>query len=75
LPALSAQKDAVILATLSKQKDKINPYPLIAWQKYGKGKTMYVGADQLWRMRSTAGDQYHAQFWSAAIRLMTVAEK
>ncbi len=48
-------------------------YPLVAWQRYGRGRTMYVGTDQLWRLRFKQGDKYHARFWGQAIRFLTLS--
>ena len=42
-------------------------------QRYGSGKTMFVGSDQLWRLRFKRGDQYHAHFWSQNIQFLTLS--
>jgi len=49
------------------------PYPLICWQRYRSGKVMYVGTDQLWRLRFKRGDKYHARFWGQTIQFLTLA--
>jgi hypothetical protein len=49
------------------------PYPLICWQRIGNGKAMFVGSDQLWRLRFKRGDKYHARFWGQAIQYLTLS--
>ncbi|HEY3320263.1 MAG TPA: vWA domain-containing protein [Planctomycetota bacterium] len=76
LPRLGALKTgATTLATVSVPLigagESNRTYPLIAWQRYGTGKSMYVGTDQLWRLRFKRGDRYHAKFWSQAIQVLT----
>lgn len=74
LPRLNGAKPgATVLATLSNQGGRTAPYPLIAWQRYGSGKSMFVGTDQLWRMRKLRGDAYHAGFWSQSIQFLTLS--
>lgn len=48
-------------------------YPLLAWQYAGTGKVMFVGTDQLWRLRLMRGDEYHALFWSKAIQFLSLS--
>ena len=76
LPRLgNAKSGATVLATVSLPllgaEDRGKTYPLLAWQRYGTGKAMYVGTDQLWRLRFKRGDRYHARFWSQAIQVLT----
>jgi hypothetical protein len=74
VPRLGGIKSgATILATLSSQANTTDPYPLIAWQRYGDGKAMYVASSQLWRLRFKRGDEYHARVWSQAIQFLTLA--
>ncbi|NQT86860.1 VWA domain-containing protein [bacterium] len=74
IPALEGKKPAAtLLATLSDQRRRSEPYPLIAWQRYGSGKSLYVGTDQLWRLRYKVGDRYHARFWGQAIQFLTLS--
>ncbi len=76
VPALAgAKQGATVLAELTSSlpggKEK---YPLICWQRYGQGKVMYVGTDQLWRLRFEQGDKYHARFWGQAIQFLTLSQ-
>ena len=70
-----AKQGATVLAELSSAlpgaKEK---YPLICWQRYGQGKVMYVGTDQLWRLRFEQGDKYHARFWGQSIQFLTLSQ-
>lgn len=76
IPALAGPKPAAeTLAILPGAARGGEPYPLIAWQRYGTGKSLFVGTDQLWRLRFKRGDQYHARFWGQAIQFLTLARK
>jgi uncharacterized membrane protein len=74
VPALAGTKPgATLLATLSDAPRRREPYPLMAWQRYGSGKSMYVGTDQLWRLRFKRGDKYHARYWGQVIQFLTLS--
>ena len=74
LPRLDGIKQgATMLMELSDSARRDQPYPLIAWQRYGSGKVMYAGTDQLWRLRYKRGDKYHARFWGQAIQFLTLS--
>ena len=74
LPGIDGLKPgAVALAELPAGKDRREPYPLIGWQRVGTGKTMYVGVDELWRLRYKTGDLYHAAFWNRTIQFMALS--
>ena len=42
--------------------------PLLAVQRVGAGKVMYLGIAGTWRWRREVGDTYHYRFWAQAIR-------
>ncbi len=69
-PVTGAKPGAHVLAELS---DSSQPMPLIAWHRYGAGKVMFIGTDQLWRLRARAGDKYHLRFWGQAIQFLTLS--
>jgi hypothetical protein len=76
LPRLEGPKTgATVLATLTLPQqggtEQSALYPLVAWQRYGTGKSMYIGTDQLWRLRFKRGGKYHAKFWNQAIQVLT----
>ena len=74
VPVLDGPKPgATVLATISRGARPGEPYPLIAWQRYGSGKSLFVGTDQLWRLRFKRGDKYHARFWGQAITFLTLS--
>ncbi|MFB3891166.1 MAG: VWA domain-containing protein [Phycisphaerae bacterium] len=74
IPSLAGAKPgATVLAELSDKERRKEAYPLIAWQRYGTGKTMFVGTDQLWRIRLKVGDRYHARFWGQTIQFLTLS--
>ncbi len=67
------KKGATRLLTLSGSTRGGEPYPLVCWHRHRRGKVMYVGTDQLWRLRYQRGDKYHARFWGQAIRFLTLS--
>ncbi|MBM4032504.1 MAG: VWA domain-containing protein [Planctomycetes bacterium] len=74
VPAIAGAKPgATVLATLSDAPRRREPYPLVCWQRYGRGKSMFVGSDQLWRLRFKLGDKYHARFWGQVIQFLTLS--
>ena len=74
LPVLDGSKPgATTLLTLSDNDEDAEAYPLVAWQRYGSGKTMYVGTADLWRLRRQVGEQYHARFWRQTIQFLALS--
>jgi hypothetical protein len=74
LPVLDGAKPgATVLATVSRGLGRGEAYPLIAWHRYGSGKVLFVGTDQLWRLRLKTGDKFHARFWGQAIQFLTLS--
>ncbi len=74
VPSLTGVKPgAIVLAELSDTLRRTEPYPLIAWSRYGSGKSFFVGSDQLWRLRFKRGDKYHARYWGQVIRFLTLS--
>ena len=41
--------------------------PLIAVRRYGKGEVVYLGFNEMWRLRRKYGETYYRQFWSQLI--------
>ena len=68
-----AKPGATTLVTLSGTAEGERPYPLVAWQRFGQGKVMYVGTEDLWRMRLEVGDRYHARFWGQTIQFLALS--
>ncbi len=74
LPQLDGAKPAAtVLAEISRPGGGREAYPLIAWQRYGSGKSLFVGTDELWRLRFKQGDKYHARMWGQAIQFLTLS--
>jgi len=63
---------AVVLAEHSGEHNRntFGPHVLIATMPYGKGQTLYLGVDELWRLRWNVGSEYHYRFYGEAIRLL-----
>jgi hypothetical protein len=47
--------------------DGQTPQPLIAVRKYGRGEVVYVGFNEMWRVRRKYGERYYRQFWGQLI--------
>ncbi|MCA9114827.1 MAG: hypothetical protein KDA79_07040 [Planctomycetaceae bacterium] len=41
--------------------------PLIAIRRYGRGEVVYVGINEMWRLRRKYGEEYYRQFWGQMI--------
>ncbi len=50
-----------------KCQDGKTPQPLIAVRRYGKGEVVYIGFNEMWRLRRRYGEKYYRQFWSQLI--------
>lgn len=72
-PLLQARPGATVLATLSGTRSRSDPYPLVAWQRYGTGKCMLIGTDRMWLLRFKTGDKYHWRVWSQCIQFLTLS--
>ncbi|HTL51949.1 MAG TPA: hypothetical protein VL860_05155, partial [Planctomycetota bacterium] len=48
--------------------DDHKPLPIIATMPYGHGNTMFVGSDELWRLRMKYDDLYYFKIWFEGIR-------
>jgi hypothetical protein len=74
IPQLEGAKaGATVLLSLPKDSEQLSDYPLVAWQRVGTGKSMFVATEDLWRMRLEVGDLYHARFWGQAIQFLTLS--
>jgi len=74
LPRLAGAKPgATVLLSLPKVTEELADYPLVAWHRYGNGKSLFVGTEDLWRMRLEVGDRYHARFWGQTIQFLTLS--
>jgi len=74
VPRLEGVKaGAVVVAELPASAARAEAYPLIAWHRSGTGKVMYLGTDELWRLRFKTGDRYHAAFWNKSIQFLALS--
>jgi hypothetical protein len=74
VPLLEGAKPAAnVVLELPAGPDQSEAYPLVAWQYAGTGKAMYVGTDELWRLRFRRGDTYHARFWGQTIQFLALS--
>jgi hypothetical protein len=47
--------------------DGKTPQPLIAVRSYGRGEVVYLGFNEMWRLRRAQGERYYRQFWGQLI--------
>jgi hypothetical protein len=65
--ALHEQAFALAEHPTDKCADGKTPQPLIAMRQYGKGEVVYLGFNEMWRLRRQYGEKYYRQFWSQLI--------
>jgi hypothetical protein len=65
--ALHDQAFALAEHPTDKCADGKTPQPLIAIRQYGKGEVVYLGFNEMWRLRRKYGEKYYRQFWSQLI--------
>ncbi len=74
LPPLDGAKPgATVLLTHSGKAEGFDQYPLVSWQRFGAGKSLFVATEDLWRMRLEVGDRHHARFWAQTIQFLTLS--
>jgi hypothetical protein len=47
--------------------DGKTPQPLIAIRQYGRGEVVYLGFNEMWRLRRLYGEEYYRRFWGQLI--------
>ena len=68
-PVLRVDPRATVLAEHPSDvcSDGKSKQPLIAIRPYGRGEVVYVGFNELWRLRRLHGEEYYRQFWGQLI--------
>jgi len=71
-PALRAKTLARVLAVSAEplHENKFGRRPLIATMLYGRGRVLYIGVEELWRLRRETDDRYFYRFYGEAIRYL-----
>lgn len=72
-PALRAKTLARVLAVSAHpahDDPRHGPRPLIATMSYGRGRVLWIGVDELWRMRYEVADRYYYRFYGESIRFL-----
>lgn len=74
-PVLGVHSQANILAQHPTDlcADGKTPQPLIATRRYGNGEVIYLGFNELWRLRRQHGERYYRQFWSQIISRLALS--
>ncbi|MCJ8329530.1 MAG: VWA domain-containing protein [Lentisphaeria bacterium] len=73
VPMVRKKASATVLMSLSNYRPEGELYPLIAWQRYGSGKCMFVGTEKLWRIRFQVGRRYHERLWAQLIQFLSLS--
>jgi hypothetical protein len=68
-PVLRVDPRATVLAEHPTDvcSDGKSRQPLIAVRPYGRGEVVYVGFNELWRLRRLHGEEHYRQFWGQLI--------
>ncbi len=64
-PVANVHERAVVLAQHPTDMclDNKTPQPLLAIRRYGAGEVVYVGFNEMWRLRRGSGERYYQRFW------------
>lgn len=73
IPPVAAKPGATVLMGLSSVRVEGEPYPFLAWHRYGSGKTMFLASGKLWRIRYKVGRKHHERFWAQTIQFMALS--
>jgi hypothetical protein len=63
-----AKPAAQVLAVESNRASTTGPMPIIATQQYGVGQVIYIGTDELWRMRRNEGVNQSPLLWGQIVQ-------
>lgn len=74
-PVLGVHSQANVLAQHPTDvcADGKTPQPIIATRRYGNGEVIYLGMNELWRLRRIHGERYYRQFWSQIISRLALS--
>jgi uncharacterized membrane protein len=65
----------VLIEGTRKLGDRAATGPVVVSATFGEGRVLYVGVDELWRIRYDVGDRYYGRFWKGAIRWLAPAKR
>src|SRR5690606_24860472 len=66
----SLKPTAEVLATAVPAAGGAEATPLVLSMRYGAGRVLYVGTDEVWRWRYGRGEFYPERFWLQMVRLL-----
>lgn len=69
LPMSSLKPTARVLAT-ARPIGGGDETPLVVTMRYGSGRVVYVGTDEIWRWRYGRGEVLYERFWIQTVRLL-----
>lgn len=74
-PVIRAAAGATVLAVHESTTGPSGRLPLIVAKAFGRGKTLFLGTDGIWRWRRGVEDRYHYRFWAQVARWMAYQRK
>lgn len=66
----SVKPTSEILASAIPADSGDEPTPLVLSMRYGAGRSVYVGTDEIWRWRYARGEELPERFWIPLVRLI-----
>lgn len=61
---------AEVLASVLPANSGGDPTPIVLSMRYGAGRSVYVGTDEIWRWRYARGEELPERFWIPLVRLI-----
>jgi len=61
---------AEVLASALPANSGSEPTPIVLSMRYGAGRSVYVGTDEIWRWRYARGEELPERFWIPLVRLI-----
>lgn len=69
------QPGAIVLASHAGDEAAQDDTPVAVLGRFGKGRTFFLGSDDLWRWRQFEGESYYTHVWVQIIRTLARARK
>lgn len=60
---LHPQGEALAVHPTDRCVDGSSPQPIVAVRRYGKGEVIYIGFNEMWRLRRIYGEEHYRRFW------------
>lgn len=75
-PARRIRPGASLLLEATRESDRAGAaLPVAVSWTFGKGRVLFVGVDELWRMRYDVGDKWYGALWKGAVNWLRPAAR